>query len=208
MKKLGFIFLISFMMVPKVFSFSIIQDPDVFYSFFEKPLTTVEFTKLKNGTSYEKIRYRNKPDAFIVPQPQCSIIGNGDIYAAGSHNSITVRSDAFSDDWTFSARDLKKPEVSCEAVIWFNQGISAGDSKIAVASSTGKSEPFVLYTNKGFMGVVPDNPRETVFIFDNFTAVFSFETQFLRPSTTINTTTSLMAQLDRPWVKAVIPTFH
>jgi len=197
LKKIGFIILISFMMVPKVFSFSIITDPDVFYSFFEKPLTTIEFTKLKNGTSYEKIRYRNKPDPFIVSQPQCSIIGNGDIHAAGGNNSISVRSDAFSDDWTFSARDLKRPEVSCEAVVWFNQGISAGDSKLAVASSTGKSEPFALYTNKGFMGVVPDNPRETVFIFDNFTAVFSFETQFLRPSTTINATTSLMAQLNR-----------
>jgi len=188
------------MIVPKVFSFSIITDPDVFYSFFEKPLTTIEFTKLKNGTSYEKIRYRNKPDTFVVPQPQCSIIGNGDIHGTGSNNSIAVRSDAFSDDWTFSARDIKRPEVSCEAVVWFNQGISAGDSKLAVASSTGKSEPFVLYTNKGFMGVVPDNPRETVFIFDNFTAVFSFETQFLRPSTTISTTTSLMAQLERTWI--------
>jgi len=197
LKKLGVIVLISFMMVPRVFSFSIITDSDVFYSFFEKPLTTIEFTKLKNGTSYEKIRYRNKPDPFIVSQPQCSIIGNGDIHAAGGNNSISVRSDAFSDDWTFSARDLKRPEVSCEAVVWFNQGISAGDSKLAVASSTGKSEPFALYTNKGFMGVVPDNPRETVFIFDNFTAVFSFETQFLRPSTTINATTSLMAQLNR-----------
>jgi hypothetical protein len=91
--------------------------------------------------------------------------------------------------------DLKPPQVSCEAVIWFNQGISAGDSVIAVASTTGKSQPFVLYTNKGFMGVVPDSSRETVFIFDNFSAVFSFETDFLRPSTTLNTTASLIAQL-------------
>jgi len=49
-----------------------------------------------------------------------------------------------------------------------------------------------LFTNKGFMGVVPDNPQETVFIFDNFTAVFSFETAFLRPSTTLNTKASFM----------------
>jgi len=184
------------MIVPRVFSFSVITDSDVFYSFFEKPLTTIEFTKLKDGTSYEKIQNRNRPGTFIVSQPQCSIIAKGNRHAAGSNSSISVRSDAFSDNWTFSARDLKRPQLSCEAVLWFNQGISAGDSKIAVASSTGKAEPFVLYTNKGFMGVVPDNPRETEFIFDNFTAVFSFETQFLRPSTTINTTTSLMAQLD------------
>ena len=182
-------------MVPRVFSYSIITDPDVFYSFFEKPMTTIEFSKLKDGTSYENIRYRIKPDPLAGSEPQCSIIDNGDIHFTGSNNRISVRSDAFSDDWSFSAMDLKRPEVSCEAVIWFNQGISAGDSVMAVASSSGRSQPFVLYTNKGFMGVVPDNPRENVFIFDNFSAVFSFESEFLRLSTILNTTASLIAQV-------------
>jgi hypothetical protein len=196
LKKLVYILLIGYVLVPRVFSYSIITDPDVFYSFFEKPMTTIEFTKLKDGTSYDKIRYRIIPDLFTVSEPQCSTINNGDMHFTGSHNKIPVRSDAFSDDWSFSARDLQRPDVSCEAVIWFNQGISAGDAKITVAASTGKSEPFVLYTNKGFMGVVPDNPQETEFIFDNFSAVFSFETQFLRPPTTLNTTASLIAQVD------------
>ena len=196
MKKLILILLISLITAPRVFSYSIITDPEVFYSFFEKPLTTIEFTKLKDGTSYEKIRYRIKSDAIAVLEPQCTIIDNGDIQFTGGENSISVGSDAFSDDWSFSARDLKRPEVSCEAVIWFNQGISAGDSRITVSASTGKSEPFVLYTNKGFMGVVPDNPQETVFNFDNFSAVFSFETKFLRPSSNLNTTAALIAQLD------------
>ena len=196
MKKLILILLISLITAPRVLSYSIITDPEVFYSFFEKPLTTIEFTNLKDGTSYEKIQYRIKPDAIAVLEPQCTIIDNGDIHFTGGENIISVGSDAFSDDWSFSARDLKRPEVSCEAVIWFNQGISAGDSKITVATSTGKSEPFVLYTNKGFMGVVPDNPQETVFIFDNFSEVFSFETKFLRPTTMLNSRASLIAQLD------------
>jgi hypothetical protein len=181
-------------MVSRVFSYSIITDPEVFYSFFEKPMTTIEFSKLKDGTSYENIRYHIKPEALAGPKSQCSIINSGDIHFTGTNHSVAVGSDAFSDDWSFSAMDLKRPDVSCDAVIWFNQGISAGDSVIAVASSTGKSEPFVLYTNKGFMGVVPDNSRETVFIFDNFSAVFSFETSFLRPSSTLNTAESLIAQ--------------
>jgi hypothetical protein len=183
------------MTVTRVFSYSIITDPDVFYSFFEKPLTTIEFSKLKDGTSYENIRYRIKPDSWAASELQCSIIGSGNIHFAGSGNSISVRSDAFSDYWSFSARDPDRPDVSCEAVVWFNQGISAGDSNISVASSTGKSEPFVLYTNKGFMGVVPDNPQETEFIFDNFSAVFSFETRFLRPPTTLNSSAALIAQI-------------
>ena len=157
-------------------------------------MTTIEFSELKDGTSYENIRYKIKPHAFAGSKSQCAMLSNGDIHFTGTNNSIAVRSDAFSDDWSFSAMDLKRPEVTCEAVIWFNQGISAGDSVIVVASSTGKSEPFVLYTNKGFMGVVPDNPGETVFVFDNFSAVFSFETNFLKPSTTLNTTDSLIAQ--------------
>ena len=195
MKKIVLILLISFMTAPGVFSYSIITDPDVFYSFFEKPMTTIEFSRLKDGTSYENIRYRIEPDSFAASEPQCSIIGKGDIPFAGNDNSISVRSDAFSDEWSFSARDLDRPDVSCEAVVWFNQGISAGDSKITITSSTGKSEPFVLYTNKGFIGVVPDNPQETEFIFDNFSAVFGFESDFLKPSTTFNSNRSLMAQL-------------
>jgi hypothetical protein len=194
-KKLIIILAVSFLVLPNAFSYSIITDPDVFYSFFEKPMTTIEFSELKDGTLYEKIRYRIKPDMLAGSEPQCSIIGKSDIDFAGSGNSISVRSDAFSDDWSFSARDLNRPDMACEAVIWFNQGISAGGAKIIVTSSTGKSEPFVLYTNKGFIGVVPDNPQETEFIFDNFSAVFSFESNFLKPSTTLNSNRSLMAHL-------------
>lgn len=195
MKKLIIILAISFLIIPKAFSYSIIRDPDLFYSFFEKPMTTINFTALKDGTPYEKIQFRIKSEASVVSEPQCTIFGKSDIYLTDTGNRISVKSDAFSNEWLFSARDLIKPEVSCETVLWFNQGISAGDSKITITSSTGKSEPFVLYTNKGFVGVVPDNPQETEFIFDNFSAVFSFESKFLMPATTLNSNRSLIAQL-------------
>ena len=183
-----------FVIVPKAYSYSIITDPDLFYSLFEKPMSTIEFTELKNGTSYEKIRFRIKPDALIVSTAECALFSNSKIYYTGIEIKISVRSDAFSDEWAFRATDPNKPEVTCNAVIWFNHGISAGASQITVASTTGKSEPFVLYTNKGFMGVVPDNPQETVFVFDIISAVFSFETNFLRPSTTLNSNRSLIAR--------------
>ena len=193
MKRLVLIVSISLVFVPKAFSYSIISDPNLFYSFFEKPLSTIEFTKLKNGTSYENIQSGNKPDALIVPDTECALFSRSNVYFTGVENKTSVRSDAFSDEWSFSATDPKRPEVTCEAVLWFNEGISAGASQITVATTTGKSEPFVLYTNKGFMGVVPDNPRETKFVFDNFSAVFSFETKFLRSSTTLNSTRSVIA---------------
>jgi hypothetical protein len=158
-------------------------------------MTTIDFSALKDGTPYEKIVHRIKSEALVVSEPQCTIFEKSDINLAGAGNRISVKSDAFSNDWLFSSGNLINPEVSCEAVLWFNQGISAGNSKIIVTSSNGKSEPFVLYTNKGFFGVVPDNPQETEFIFDNFSAIFSFESNFLRPSTTLNTKRSLIAQL-------------
>jgi len=194
-KKLTIILALSFLIIPEAFSYSIIREPDLFYSFFEKPMTTIDFRTLKDGTPYEKIQYRIKSEALVVTEPQCNIFGNNDIHLAGGGNGISVRSDAFSNKWLFSAGNLTNPEVSCEAVLWFNQRISAGDSKIIVTSSSGKSEPFVLYTNKGFIGVVPDNTQETEFIFDNFSAVFSFESKFLRASTTLNSNRSLIAQL-------------
>ncbi len=157
-------------------------------------MTKIDFTALKDGTPYEKIQYRIKSDAAVVSESQCTFFYQSDIHLTGSANRISVKPDAFSNEWLFSARDLIKPEVSCEAVLWFNQGISAGDSIITITSSTGRSEPFVLYTNKGFIGVVPDTPQETEFIFDSFSAVFSFESNFLRPATTLNSDRALMAQ--------------
>jgi hypothetical protein len=181
--------------VPRAFSYSIITDPDLFYSLFEKPLSTIEFTKLKNGSSYERIKFGYETNTFIVSKAGCAIFGKDSIYFTGVENKISVRSDAFSDQWSFSVTDKNKPEITCEAVMWFNQGISAGASQITVTSTTGKSEAFALYTNKGFVGVVPDNAAETRFVFDNFSIVFSFETNFIRPSTTLNSTRSLIAHL-------------
>ena len=195
MKKLIIFLAVSFLILPKAFSYSIIRDPDLFYSFFEKPMMTIDFTTLKDGTPYEMIRYRINSEPAVVSEPRCNIYGNSDIHLTEDATGISVRPDAFSNEWLFSARDLIKPDVSCEAVLWFNQGISAGDSKISITSSTGKSEPFVLYTNKGFIGVVPDNHRETEFVFDGFSAVFSFESNFLKPTTTLNSNRSLMAML-------------
>ncbi len=195
MKKLIIVLAVSFLMLPQAFSYSIIRDPDLFYSFFEKPMMTIDFTALKDGTSYEKVRYRIDAEPAVVSEPQCDIYSNSDIHLTEGATGISVRPDAFSNEWQFSARNLITPDVSCEAVLWFNQGISAGDSNITIRSSTGKSEPFVLYTNKGFIGVVPDNHRETEFVFDGFSAVFSFESRFLKPTTTLNSNRSLVAML-------------
>lgn len=193
MKKLVIVLLLDFMMVAPAFSFSIISDSDLFYSFFEKPMTIIEFTNLKDGTSYDSVQYRNTPNSLIRPEPGCLRFGIGDIQFAGNDGRISVIPNAFSDDWSFKAAGFSGEESICEAITWFNQGISSGKLKMTVVAPAGKSGPFVMYTNKGFMGVVPDNPRETVFIFDNFSVVFSFETEFLRTPTTLNSKDTFVA---------------
>ena len=195
MKKLVIVLSLVFMIVAPAFSFSIITDSNWFYSFFEKPMTVIEFTKLKDGTSYDYNRYGNIPSRLTITEPGCLLFGKSDIPSAGSDGRISVRSNAFSDVWSFKATDISGQKFFCDAITWFNHGISSGKLKMTVEAPHGKSAPFVLYTNKGFMGVVPDTPRETVFIFDNFSVVFSFETEFLRTPTTLNSKETFMAKI-------------
>ena len=193
LKKLVIVLALGFMMVPRAFSFSIITDSDLFYSFFEKPLTIIEFTELKDGTSYDYVQNGSIANRWIISEPECLMSGKGDIHLADRDGRILVRPNAFSDNWSFRVYNISGQESFCEAITWFNQGISSGKLKMTVAAPAGRAAPFVLYTNKGFMGVVPDNPRESVFIFDNFSVVFSFETEFLRTPTTLNSKDAFFA---------------
>jgi len=47
-----------------------------------------------------------------------------------------------------------------------------------VTSTTPQSKPFAIYTEKGFIGVVPSSPLETRFIFEDLHIIFSLETGF------------------------------
>jgi hypothetical protein len=167
-----------FQLTPGAFSYTMITDPSVFYSFFEKPKKVIEFRELRDGTSYDHISHRLKPNSFYAAQPNCLIVGTGDDDSTGGLEALAVRPNAFSKNWSFMGADPKKPNTFCEVVIWFDQGISTGNYNMTVATTNGQSQPFVLYTNRGFMGILPGTAAETVFIFDNLHLVFSFETDF------------------------------
>jgi len=152
----------------------------VFYSFFEKPKKIIEFTKLKDGTPYDGIPDRFKPNKYYVSELDCLIIGTGEHNEAGGFEALAVRPGSFSNAWSFMRADPNKAGTYCEAVIWFDHGISTGSYKMMVSVTAGKSQPFVVYTNKGFIGILPDTPHETTFIFDNFYLIFSFETEFTK----------------------------
>ena len=193
LKKTVFILLAGFMIVPRAFSFTIISDSDLFYSFFEKPMTIIEFAYLKDGTTLNSVRNRNSTSNLIRFEPECLLFGRNDIQFAGNAGRISVIPNAFSDDWFFKATGNKEGESICEAIAWFNQGISSGERKMTVIAPPGKSSPFVIYTNKGFKGVVPDNSQETVFIFEDVSVVFSFETEFQKTPTTLNSKDTFVA---------------
>ena len=180
MKKMCLAMVICFVVVPSAFSYTIISDPNVFYSFFEKPKKIIEFTNLKDGTPYDGIPDKFRPNKYYVSEPDCLIIGTGEYDKAGGFEALAVRPGSFSNAWSFMGADPNKEGTYCEAVIWFDHGISTGSYKMMVSVTAGQSQPFVVYTNKGFIGILPDTPHEKTFIFDNFYLIFSFETEFTR----------------------------
>lgn len=159
------------------FSYTII-DVDLFYAFFEKPNKVIDFNELKDGSPIIKFSERYQLNTIYAAKPDCLVPGKSDESSFAGLEGIAIQPDAFSDDWSFMVVDPKKPDTFCAAVFWFDQGISSGKLNLAVIATSGHSKPFVLYTNKGGLGIVPDRPDETVFIFDNISTVFIFETDF------------------------------
>jgi hypothetical protein len=189
-KKVTLIILINFALASNVFSYAVITDPNVFYAFFEKPAKVIDFTKLKDGTSYNNIPGRFEPDTFKVSEPDC--INNH----AGDLKALTVWPSAFSNTWSFLGADPVQAHSFGDAILWFDQGISTGDCNMAVSTNTERSQPFAIYTNKGFMGIIPDTPQETLFIFENLHFIFSFETEFSKTAPVSESKTSILAQIE------------
>ena len=190
MKKVTLILLINFVLVSNVFSYTVITDPNVFYVFFEKPAKVIDFTELKDGTSYNNISGRVEPDTFKVSKPDCKNTRAGDLKA------LTVGPGAFSNAWSFQGADPVQGHSFCDTILWFDQGISTGDYSMAVSTNAERSQPFAMYTNKGFMGIIPDTPQETLFIFEDLHFIFSFETEFSNTAPVSESKVSFLAQIE------------
>ncbi len=190
MKKVGFIILINLVLASNVFSYTVITDPNVFYVFFEKPAKVIDFTKLKDGSSYNSLPGRFEPDAGETSGPDCIN------YHAGDLKALKVGPGAFSNAWSFLGAEPVQAHAFCDAILWFDQGISTGDYSLTVSTNTGRSQPFAMYTNKGFMGIIPDTPQETLFIFENLHFIFSFETEFSKAAPVSESRVSFMAQIE------------
>jgi hypothetical protein len=65
-----------------------------------------------------------------------------------------------------------------------------------VSTNIGPSQPFAMYTNKGFMGIIPDTPQETLFLFENLHFIFSFETEFLKTAPVSESKASFFARIE------------
>ena len=178
MKKIALALTISILMSPIAFSATVITDPDVFYSMFDHPETTIDFMKLKDGTLFSNIPDGYKANTSYIDNPDNLIIYTGESDGSGGFNLIAVRPHAFSDDWSFERVNPTDSKNNREAVVWFGQGITTGSLEMIVTSTTPQSKPFVIYTEKGFIGVVPSSPLETRFIFEDLHMIFSLETGF------------------------------
>ncbi len=190
MKKVTLILLINFVLASNVFSYTVITDPNVFYAFFEKPAKVIDFAELKDGTSYNNISGKFEPDSFKVSEPGC--IND----RAGDFKALTVGPSAFSNTWSFQGADPVQTHSFCDSILWFDQGISTGDNSMAVSANAGPSQPFAMYTNRGFMGIIPDSSQETLFIFENLHFIFSFETEFSKTAPVSESKISFLAQIE------------
>ena len=189
MKKAGFIFSIILFLAPNAFSFTMITDPQVFYAFFEKPTKTINFTELKDGTSYGTLQ--RQLASKISPDSESDCLNP----SGAGLEAVPVLPGAFSDHWFFKGGDPANPSFSCDLILWFDQGISTGEHHLTVLAGNGCSQPFAMYTNKGFLGIVPDTPRETLFIFEDLHLIFSFETEFHKASPVSESRDSFLAKV-------------
>jgi hypothetical protein len=190
MKKGILILFINVALASNVFSYTVITDPGVFYAFFEKPAKVLSFDELKDGTSYQNIQGRTESDPIEASESDCIKRRPEDL------KTLTVGPGAFSNAWSFLAADPVQAHSFCDAILWFDQGISTGDFSLAVSTNTGPSQPFAMYTNKGFMGIIPDTPQETLFVFENLHFIFSFETEFLKTAPVSESKASFLAQIE------------
>ena len=195
MKKAAIVMILSLLAVQSAFAFAIIADPNVFYSFFEKPETTIEFTKLRDGTTLNSIPVGFQPTTAYAAQPVCAFIGTEENTNANGLKPLAVQPNAFSKAWSFMVADPNKPDSYCDAILWSGHSLAIANNNITVVAASGQSQPFALYTNKGFIGIIPDGPQETIFMIDNCKHVFSFETKFSRTASVLETKGSFLARL-------------
>jgi hypothetical protein len=165
-------------MTPLAYSAVVITDPDIFYSMFDYPDTTIDFLELKDGTSFSNIPDTYKANTSYLDDPDNLIIHTGESDGVGGFNFIAVRPHAFSDDWSFERLHPTDSKNNREAVVWFGQGITTGSFELIISSTTPQSEPFVIHTEKGFFCIVPTSPQETRFVFNDFHIIYSLEAGF------------------------------
>jgi hypothetical protein len=189
LKKAVLILSIVLLLASNAFSFTVITDPNVFYAFYEKPTKVINFTELKDGTPYANIQAQLKSNASHSSEPDCLIPNAGDF------DTLTVLPGAFSKVWSFKGVDPENAYSFCDTILWFDQGISTGNYHMAISTSSMRSQPFAIYTNKGFMGILPDSPNETLFIFENLHFIFSFETDFTKTTPVSQSRDSFLAKM-------------
>lgn len=178
MKKLALALLITILIATTGLAATVIRDPNVFYSLYGKPNIVLDFLKLKDGTSFDNIPNSYIPNTSYQDYSDNLIIHTGKGDDAGGFELIAVRPKAFSDVWSFKATHPSKPGTFRDAIVWFAHGITSGSYEMIISSTSHQSQPFVIYTEKGFIGIVPSNPQETRFIFDDLHLISYFESGF------------------------------
>ena len=119
MRKLVSALLMLLLPAQSAFSYSIITDSNLFYSFFTQPHKIIEFNKLKDGTSFAQAYNSLEQNITYIAKLDCLGPRKGD----QGMEKTTVQPNAFSDEWSFLVAISDRSKDFCRAVMWFDQGI-------------------------------------------------------------------------------------
>ena len=143
MKSLALALLIFILSAPTASSYTLITDPELFYSQYQSPRTVIEFTELKDGTAIENLLAGYKPQTFLVSNSTGTCLMPPDKKPDDdSPASLAVSSQAFSDDWSFHGADPGTPGLFCELITWFVQGITCGQYQKALYGHLLRKQPY------------------------------------------------------------------
>jgi len=165
-KLIGLLVLVCWAGWPAAALSSVISSAD-FFSLYENPSTTIDFSALKDGTTYEQAATAS----FGTNEP---LTGASVTAGAFGSTGYLVRDWAWSDDFSLRSRYNSSGGSYFQAVYWYSGGIASG---LALPPSPGhvfnlifngvEAQPFTIDitsdTINGTVGFIPDSEGDINF---------------------------------------------
>jgi len=145
--------------------YQVITDPLAFNSLFKDPTTTIDFTRLKDGSTYTPHNFRS----LLV------------IQEGGSPYFVEIRETGWSDDFQIGTTE---PNCYCAGASsqWDGNSIYSGGSHFYV-STDGHAFVLSVETSVGFMGFIPTSAYDGFYMLPRDVSISSLQYGYTSVST-------------------------